>query len=1202
MLAVGIDLGTAYARVAMLRNAAAELVQFADGTRRFPAVISLAGDTVRTGNAALSRATTHPGQTVRAIKRLLGRSVDDPVVQVLASRLPYGVEATEDGVKLLRLGEQLYEVEELAASLLADVLDVAIQHCGERPAALVLTAPAWYGPDQRTALYDVARRAEVGPVIVLNEATCTALSLLDASQGNRFIAIVDVGAAGTTASILETGPGGVRMVSTLGDPFGGGDDVDWSLTEAFVESLKGDLGEFEPNASVLEMLRQACESAKQGLGQVSTVSTVIPFLPIGSGVVNQELQLDPQAVEGFMAEVGARVEQVCAAALVDAGLDRSALSAIYATGGSSRLPAVRAAIERGLGTIASRRLDPDGSVALGAAYRAGILVGMVKAIPVFDEPTRTPLPAVQPKPKPSGGSVPAARESQAAEISPSRSVPSMAAARVSQAPEVSAPRSVPSTAAVRVSEAPAEREWVPPPPPQEREWVPPPSPEEREWVPPPPPEEREWVPPPPPEEREWVPPPQPEEREWVPPPPQVEQEWVLPPPQVEQEWVPPPPQGEQEWIPPEPANPIAEQKPAGPAIDVSLITTGVDVAKRIDASAFRNELSGMLLSLRAGTIADVRPKKKPRVQEVRANEIKEEPDEMADRTIEVNVARLVAIWSQLALVMQTARQYKWDHPVTQRQMDRGMEELKAALADSPRSIVWNVGSIEFSYRGQTIWKPDRAPYDRIPYELFAEGIRRVQLQPGLTYAELQDFLGVLLRDAALGFGSDDDAATALWDRKLAHVAWYAVDAFAEGDDPIFEEQRDEIAKQLGQMATLSDEGEAALEAHTLAMHELAEVAAASGIDQEMKDALSESLEPEAQEWMERYAIGYLRAYDNKHLDGPEGARLGPLGDWSERQVAAHAPGVVLDLFTALDAAAPMLGEPASGQVRDELVRTVFPPARLGAVFEELKGEAHPSDTALLGLRRVMALGTDEGLFEPILASLQTLHASLQESAIEFVSRRAAGREIALGEMLAQSRPEIALALIRVLRSIGTVPAIRAMNNALLSPHLEVRIEGLAALPEAPAERARDQLRQLIEDPDPEMRIQVLQMIMDRHVAAAGPILTWRVQQETFSSLPLGEQRLLFLAVAALNVRRADALAVEWLNKKALFSNNALDQTRALAAEYLATSDSEMAYEALKEAAKRRILGSSAVRDIAESSIEVIMQRRSTRPPRPGEKS
>jgi len=178
LIAAGIDLGTAYARIALLRNGTVELVRFADGTRRFPSVISLSSDTVRTGSAALSRATTHPGQTVRAIKRLLGRSTDDPVVTTLASRLPYTLQTAPPGVRLLRLGDQLYEVEELAASLLADVLELAIQQCGERPASVVLTAPAWYGPAQRAALGDVAQRADAGPVLILSEAACSAMSLL----------------------------------------------------------------------------------------------------------------------------------------------------------------------------------------------------------------------------------------------------------------------------------------------------------------------------------------------------------------------------------------------------------------------------------------------------------------------------------------------------------------------------------------------------------------------------------------------------------------------------------------------------------------------------------------------------------------------------------------------------------------------------------------------------------------------------------------------------------------------------------------------------------------------------------------------------------------------------------------------------------------------------------------------------------------
>jgi len=183
----------------------------------------------------------------------------------------------------------------------------------------------------------------------------------------------------------------VRTLSTLGEPFGGGDDIDWALTEAVLSNLKSELGEFEPNASITEMLRQTCETAKRGLGRVSEVSAVIPFLPIGTGIVNHEVLLDEQAVDAILRDPAARVASACMRALQAACIPKTALAAVYATGGSWQLPHVRVAIEGELGVIASRRLDPDGSVALGAAYRAGALLGMVKNIHVIDEPTTTPL-------------------------------------------------------------------------------------------------------------------------------------------------------------------------------------------------------------------------------------------------------------------------------------------------------------------------------------------------------------------------------------------------------------------------------------------------------------------------------------------------------------------------------------------------------------------------------------------------------------------------------------------------------------------------------------------------------------------------------------------------------------------------------------------------------------------------------------------
>jgi hypothetical protein len=156
------------------------------------------------------------------------------------------------------------------------------------------------------------------------------------------------------------------------------------------------------------------------------------------------------------------------------------------------------------------------------------------------------------------------------------------------------------------------------------------------------------------------------------------------------------------------------------------------------------------------------------------------------------------------------------------------------------------------------------------------------------------------------------------------------------------------------------------------------------------------------------------------------------------------------------------------------------------------------------------------------------------------------------------------------------------------------MEGLASLPEAPLERVREDLVRIIEDSDPAMRLEVLRTITSHKVVAAGPSLTRRAQDDLFLTLPPEERKALLEAIGALNRRRADELALEWLERQQVFSSEALDQTRALAAEFLGGSDSKDALDALQRAAKRRLFASQMVREAAQRAADAITERRASR--------
>jgi HEAT repeat protein len=347
--------------------------------------------------------------------------------------------------------------------------------------------------------------------------------------------------------------------------------------------------------------------------------------------------------------------------------------------------------------------------------------------------------------------------------------------------------------------------------------------------------------------------------------------------------------------------------------------------------------------------------------------------------------------------------------------------------------------------------------------------------------------------------------------------------------------------------------------------------------------------------LERYACGYSLAWKQCKLGAAGAARLGPLPQWTERQISAHASGTAFELFHALQQASPQLG-PDSPDFTSQVVNAMFPPTRFAAVLQDLKDDPEPGPGVVEGLKRLLATEQGDAFVRPIHESFDALPEAVREPAIGLLARHAAGHEAVIGHLLTVAAPAHAHTLIRALRDLGSPQALSAVCFALSSPHLEVRMEGLASLPEAPSDRVRADVERLVNDADPAMRQEVLRTVAERKVLAAGPTLTRRIQDDKFLELPSEERRLLLEAVGALNRRRADDLAIEWLDRQQVFRTDALEQTRAMAAEFLAGSESTEALDALQRAAKKRLFSSQAVRDTAQRGADAVQSRRSSLPP------
>ncbi|WP_437875912.1 protein kinase domain-containing protein [Sorangium sp. So ce513] len=696
------------------------------------------------------------------------------------------------------------------------------------------------------------------------------------------------------------------------------------------------------------------------------------------------------------------------------------------------------------------------------------------------------------------------------------------------------------------------------------------------------------------------------------------------------------------------------------------------------AAAMRAELRRLTAAHAAGQLTPSREKKAPRVL-VRGNDAIDEDNEPPSvAQVEQTCQRLVGVWKQLALALSNIRQYGWNHPHVNKGIHFAFDEITRTLAQNPLGVRWEVTPSAFTSGGQPIWQPDRPPFDRIPYQLFADGVRKIQIKAGITEAELRDFAAILLRDQSFGIGEDDDAVTALWDRRFEHIAYLAIDQFAEGDhDPEeFEEQCREIAagaRALAQIESLWDEsslaGRALQRNVEAALAETGAAASALAVDPLTRSTLGAQIALPAEQWSERYMEAFVDGYVDAVRHGDVARLTSALTSWTADQIVLHSYELAFEVQTMLRRAfaarldvlqrgAP--GAPGGRQragtpplslrsIDRALAQAMFPVEALRAILDDL-ATAHPEEpagaatqagagaavqagagaaaqagatqagagaAAQAGAGRSMA-PLDPAIVEGLAHALDALedgslfgaacqcHGAVQSERLRevlfaYLRRWAPGREAELGDLLSRAPAPLALTLIQLLAQLRTPEALAALEAGFASPHVEVRISALAELPDAAAgegapgagaaaDRVRDELQKLLDDPAPPVRREALRLIGKLGVLAAGPTLVRRIVAPSFHDLPAAERRQWLETVAQLNPARAEKLAIELLEKRQLIPSEAIEQTRELAAHFLCQARSYEALRAVKEATKPRWWNTPPVRDAAARAAVAIAAR------------
>ena len=385
--AIGIDLGTTNSCVAVMEGKEPKVIENAEGARTTPSMVAFReGGEVLVGAAAKRQAVTNPENTLFAIKRLIGRRYDDPIVQKDKGMVAYKIVPGPNGDAWVEVGGKTYSPSEVSAHILRKMKETAEKHLGEPVTEAVITVPAYFNDSQRQATKDAGRIAGLEVLRIINEPTAAALAYgLDKNKSGR-IAVYDLGGGTFDISILELGDGVFEVKSTNGDTFLGGEDFDKRVIEHLAEEFKKEQGiDLRSDKLALQRLKEAAEKAKIELSSAVQTDVNLPFISADqNGPKHLNIKLSRSKLESLVDDLIQKTIEPCRAALKDAGVTAEQVDEVILVGGMTRMPKVVEAVKQLFGKDPHKGVNPDEVVALGAAIQAGVLKGEVKDVLLLD--------------------------------------------------------------------------------------------------------------------------------------------------------------------------------------------------------------------------------------------------------------------------------------------------------------------------------------------------------------------------------------------------------------------------------------------------------------------------------------------------------------------------------------------------------------------------------------------------------------------------------------------------------------------------------------------------------------------------------------------------------------------------------------------------------------------------------------------------
>ena len=386
MTIIGIDLGTTNSCVAIMENGTPRVLENAEGVRTTPSIVAFKDNEQLVGQAARRQAVTNPTNTIFEAKRLIGRRYDDQALAKDKQTSPFRIVEADNGDAWVEAAGKKLSPQEISAKVLMKMKETAEAHLGKKVTQAVITVPAYFNDAQRQATRDAGTIAGLEVLRIVNEPTAAALAYgLDKKHGGKIV-VFDAGGGTHDVSVLEIADGVFEVLSTNGDTHLGGADFDARIVDYIVtEFQKAEGFDLTKDKMAMQRVKEAAEKAKVELSSTVETEINLPYITAdASGPKHLVTKLSRSQFERMTQDLVERLIAPCKVALGDAGIKVSDIDEVILVGGTTRIPAVQAAVKAFFGKEPNKSVNPDEVVAMGAAVQAGVLQGDVKDVLLLD--------------------------------------------------------------------------------------------------------------------------------------------------------------------------------------------------------------------------------------------------------------------------------------------------------------------------------------------------------------------------------------------------------------------------------------------------------------------------------------------------------------------------------------------------------------------------------------------------------------------------------------------------------------------------------------------------------------------------------------------------------------------------------------------------------------------------------------------------